>query len=277
MEHLSVSDCQLDKLNIKAANGVYDLMPHLLELNIYENIFSYNLTGNVSLTDSFNLPYKLPICGEEIIDCKFSLPAMADFMPVECPPLHVTNISDRFTKQANSNQQYTLKFVSEQAISNAHATVSKAYTDLPISDIVLDIWETYLDDDRKGLVLEKTYGNMNCIIPNWTPYHAINWLLARARPQEEGNAVNYVYYETIDNIVCKSLQTLSQNKPAVTMGMEQRVSDAHSVEALSSGHVKVDKLYFMDNFKKMRNISDGNYTSKLLTHDITTKKIMQYD
>jgi hypothetical protein len=249
----------------------------LLELNIYENIFSNHLTGNISLTDSFNLPYTLPVRGEEILECKFGLPALVEYMPVEPPPLHITNLSDRFLKGSASSEQFALKFVSEQCMSNLHSCVSKAYTDWPLGDVIFDIWENYLDDDRHGIHLEPTYNNITCIIPSWHPHEAINWLIGRARPQTEGNAVNYLYYETLDGIICKSLQTLAKQQPVLTMGLEQRVDDQHSIEALSSGHVKVDKLYFVDDFKKLHNVTNGYYTSKLLTHDITTKKILQYD
>ena len=39
-EQLNVGDIKIDKLVIHAASGTYDLIPHLVELNIYENICS---------------------------------------------------------------------------------------------------------------------------------------------------------------------------------------------------------------------------------------------
>ena len=62
-EQLNVGDLVLDKLLIHASAGAYDLIPHLVELNIYENLFSNHITGNITLTDGYNIPQKLPIIG----------------------------------------------------------------------------------------------------------------------------------------------------------------------------------------------------------------------
>ena len=277
MEQLSISDCKIERLSLQAANGVYDLIPHLLELNIYENLFSPHLSGNITLSDTYNLPYKLPIRGEETIECEILMEGAPDVLALKPPLFHIHNLSDRFLRAAGTSQQYTLNFVSEQCISNLHARVSKAYTNTLVNEIVEDIWETYLDDDRNGLDTEITYNEIDCIIPNWSPHYAMGWLAARAQPQQEGNAVNYVYCETLDGVFFKSLQSLAKQTPVLTFGLEPRVTDIHKVEALTGGYIKVDHMYFMDDFRKLYNIPAGNYSSKLITHDITTKKILQYD
>ena len=61
------SEINLEKLDIlMSSNGKrWNLIPHLVELNIYENIFLPNLSANITLTDASNLPSILPIVGEE--------------------------------------------------------------------------------------------------------------------------------------------------------------------------------------------------------------------
>ena len=68
---IHASDVTIDHLNIHSSFGSYDLTPHLVELNIYENIFNQYLSANLTLTEAFNLPYKLPICGEETVEIKY--------------------------------------------------------------------------------------------------------------------------------------------------------------------------------------------------------------
>ena len=69
------SEINLEKLDIlMSSNGKrWNLIPHLVELNIYENIFLPNLSANITLTDASNLPSILPIVGEEKIEIIYSL------------------------------------------------------------------------------------------------------------------------------------------------------------------------------------------------------------
>ena len=70
---LNVSDVKLESIDIQAASGGFDLIPHLEELNIYESIFSNYLTAHITLVDAVNLPVKLPIIGDETIHCKIKM------------------------------------------------------------------------------------------------------------------------------------------------------------------------------------------------------------
>ena len=110
-EQLNVSDITIDKLLIHAASGAYDLIPHLSELNIYENIFSNHLTGNITLVDGYNIPQKLPIIGEETIECKMRMTgAPDDDKLIMSPPLmQVHDLADRFIREGKHSQQFTLK------------------------------------------------------------------------------------------------------------------------------------------------------------------------
>jgi hypothetical protein len=81
----NISDVKLKSVNLYSASFLrrtggkpYDLLPHLRELNIHENIFSNSLTGNITLDETVNLPALLPIVGEERIEIKFATAAMED-------------------------------------------------------------------------------------------------------------------------------------------------------------------------------------------------------
>jgi len=52
----------------KMKGGNFNLLPYLSEIVIYENIFRPALTGSLILKEAHNLPYKLPIVGEETIN-----------------------------------------------------------------------------------------------------------------------------------------------------------------------------------------------------------------
>ena len=72
-KQLGVTNVSVERLLIQSSAGKYDLLPHLDELNIYEDIFSNSIKGDITLNDAYNIPYKLPIVGEELIDCKITM------------------------------------------------------------------------------------------------------------------------------------------------------------------------------------------------------------
>ena len=81
-KQLGLSDVNIKQVNLRSpswnAGGRYDLIPHLREINIYENIFSNSLTANITLDEAINLPARIPIVGEEMIEIEIESPGMGD-------------------------------------------------------------------------------------------------------------------------------------------------------------------------------------------------------
>ena len=283
-KQLNVTDVTIDKLDIESSFGKYDLVPHLEELNVYEDIFSNHLTGHITLQDAFNIPYKLPIVGEETIDCSIRLEGDDGKFIIDPPLLHVHELSDRFL-QTNQSQRFSLDLVSEQYMSNQHARVSKSYSSgvWTADEIVSDIWSNYLDDGHgRGLSTESTKP-IDCIIPNWRPHDAFNWLCGRSQPEDHDHATNYLYYETMDGTHFESLnyiierQMKNDQEPALIFAKEHMVEDAFKTGSLAAGLIKVDDITYINQFQKVKNINEGLYSSKLITHDIVRKNIAQYN
>ena len=207
-KQVNVSSVTIDKINIESSFGKYDLVPHVEELNIYENIFSNYLHAHLTLQDAFNIPYKLPIIGEETIDVSIRMEGDEGDFIINPPMLHVHELSDRFLK-SNQSQRFALDLISAQYMSNVHARVSKAYSGMTADEIVGDIWANYLDDGHGDIFIEPSIGEEQCIIPNWTPHEAFNWLASRAQSEDNDHAANFVYYETMEGCHFKSLNKLA--------------------------------------------------------------------
>jgi hypothetical protein len=279
----NATDVTIKKLEIHGAAGGYDLNPHIKELSIFEDIFRPALTATMVLVDSHNVPFKLPIVGEETVDIDISLTGFGDGRDSEAysikpPPMHVNSISDRYVIDPNQPkaQSYSLDLVSETYMSSLHSKVSKSYNNNKISDIVSDIYNVYLDNDKQGLTAEPTERTERVIIPNLSPFDAIAWLAKRAVPSES-SGVNYVYYETMRGSFFISLNSLVVKPSIFTFIYRARVDDPTGVENASAGTVKIKDFKFMKQFDKQQNTKRGVYASKLITHDIVTKKITQFE
>ena len=276
---INASDIAVKKIDILSATSRFSLIPSLVELIIYEDIFEPALKGNITFMDSHNLPYKLPMVGEETIDIDISLSGFDDdSLSIQPPLLHVNSIRDREVVKPKA-QLITLELVSEQYMSSIHSKVSTSYRGKTIGFIVDDIYRKYLHDEngpRDSISVEITDRIENIIIPNLNPIEAIEWISRRAIP-ESSSAVNYVFYETVDGSFFVSLNTLIGREPVFTFVIEPRVEDSSGVSSLAAGKIRVEKFKFINSFNKNQNIQYGVYAYKLITHDIVIKKITQYE
>ena len=274
----SVTDVDIEKILIYSANfdKGYDLTPHLEELNIYENIFDKTMKGTLVLVDAWDLPNKLPILGEERLDITIYTPTAKDIDEAAIDPMyfHVTRIHDRDYRSPQS-QRFILELVSEQYMNNICSRVSKSYKNKSASEIVEDIYDNHLDDGNI-LITEKTDKIEPCVIPNWSPFQAINFLCRRTIAND-ANAVNFLYFQTMQDTYFKSLHRLMSAEPVLTFLTAPRNQDIHKIESLANENVvKADKISIVNQFKRVENINQGQYASKLLTHDIVTKKLRMY-
>ncbi len=280
-KQINVSDVTVEKIDIESSFGKYDLVPHLEELNIYESIFSNHLQAHITLQDAFNIPFKLPIIAEETINVVIRMTGDGGDVIINPPMLHVHDLADRFLK-TNQSQRFSLNLVSAQYMSNVHSRVSKSFSGMTADEIVHDIWANYLDDGHGDLYTESSMREEQCIIPNWTPHEAFNWLAKRTQPEDgfgNENAVNYLYYETMDGVHFKSLNSLADpdKLTQLVLAKEHLAKDPAKIESLAGGFIKVDSITYMGQFEKIKNINEGQYSSKMITHDIVKKKIMQHD
>lgn len=279
----NATDIQIKNLEIRSATGKYNLLPHMQELSVYEDIFSPALQADMVIADSHNIPYKLPIVGEETVDIDISLTGYSDgkdseIYSIKPPPMHVNSLSARSLldpKQPKA-QRFTLEMISESYMSNLHSRISTSYNNNTISDIVSDIYYKYIYDNRQELNIEPTERNERIIIPNLKPFDAINWLALRAIPSAS-SGVNYLYFETMRGAFFISINSLVQEEPIFKFIHRSRIDDAAGVEHGSAGILKIKDYKFIKQFDKALNTSRGVYASKLITHDIVRKKITQYE
>lgn len=287
---VNTADVSIKKLEIRTGNGRYNLLPHLLELNIYENLYSSSLTSNITLVDSVNLPYYLDLVGQETIDIDIALDGfdaggnIENLVSIKPPPFHVNSLNNRiYTKP--KTQVFTLSMISEHFMSSAHSKVSKSYFDKTIGEIVKDIYLTYMDDrgeteknqNIRGLFVEETERTERFIIPNLNPIDAINWLAQRA---VQGNdfGVNYLFFETLNGSRFVSLNYLiKDSQPVFKFIYRPRTDDPTGVENLYDGVIKIDNFSFLKQFDRTELIQRGVYSSKLITHDIVTKVLKEHD
>ena len=130
-----------------------DIRNLLVEFNIYEDINSPFLSGDLTLIDGTNAIQELPITGFERLEFFFRSPNTEkgfDFSVKSGHPMFVYALENRQGANPRS-QMYTLKFISLEAIRDNQTRVSQAFSGT-IDQMVLDICYNYLKTKKDVFV-----------------------------------------------------------------------------------------------------------------------------
>ena len=284
------------ELSSEVANGgafhSMSLRGLFTSITVIENLFHPVNEIRVTLTDAEGFIESFPVVGDEVIELTFS-------------NIHTTSLEEAVNKQrfrvydlqTNPSEQkfsvYTLYGVSEEYIKNMQKRVCRRYQGLNSSS-VKDIVRKYLGYG-KDLFVEETKATNSVMIPNWTPFEAINFLASRSMsaavdeietdaPEQYQNPTGsfFVFYEKINKgFRFESIETMITKQRDndkifyfyAPRGVEGQVLDN------VSGMQGVESFKIINTFDTMRNMGRGLYASRLIAYDPIRMKydIVKYD
>lgn len=259
---------------ISSKGSVSDLRLNFDEINIYEDILSPVITGNIILHDSTDIINTLSITGFEYLTLEFEKPSSSEkYSKV----FRIYKLTDR--KRADAyDEVFVLHFCSEELIINESCRVSKTYQNKTIDSIVGDIARNYLKIDSKKIPASQitpTTGTHSIVIPNWHPFFAINWL-SRMAINAQFSSPSYVFFEDRDGFHFTPLELLSQRTPITdilvsprNLGFETDKSEA-DIETSSK---TVYEWEMPCAFDTIQNISSGMYSGSVITIDPIRQRI----
>ena len=278
------------------------------ELNIYEDLFSNVLRGTFTFVDNQGIAETIPIIGDETLILSFSTPgagATQETVPeiLESGSVAEEAFVQRFrvydceeTTTGEKTKIYKLFFVSKEYIVSTKTKVSKGYkgkhygepvggTSI-VEDMMKKINKEIPLSQQKKLYIEKTATPQNVIIPNWTPFQAINFCASRSlstgledseieNPEEMQNAfapgslfVFYeklgtgFFYESIESMIVK--QSSTGNIPLYQYTPKLGGERSRSIGLDFYG---VEEFDIAGSFKTLENLGYGMYGSKLIAYD----------
>ena len=208
-------DYSLKTLNFLTANGNrIELKRLMLELSYYEDIYSFSVSGYITLIDAQGFIEMLQLTGNEYIEINFG---KVKGGKNETDQLYrVYKIGNRLPAGNQNSETYTLYFCSEELLLSEQIKISKSYKGKKVSEIVKDVLTDKLKiKNNKINSLEETTGVYDFIIPRLKPFETISWLSTYARPKNSPGA-DMVFFETKDGYNFKSLQTMFGDTPYAT-------------------------------------------------------------
>jgi len=287
-------DYNLSHIDLHNHKGeVIDLKNIVIELNIYESIYKNAVTGSIVVTDANNFIGKMEIQGLERLAFKLETPGAAD-IGIDASmdtgePFHVYKISHR--KQLNQNLTlYTLHFASREFMRNIRTKVSQAYS-TGLGAVIHILQDKDYLDSRKNLLYEPTGNKEKIVVPNVTPFKAINMIAKRAL-SDHSNGVGYYFYETSKGFHFRSWESMvsdsgqfERKRKQVFYSMPAKVTDKSGADfdktiknKTEHEYKSVESYTFVNNFHDIAaNTALGTYGHRVITHNLFDKSITESD
>ena len=155
--------------------------------NLFEDIFTNTLTGNMSIGDTANLISNFPIVGHEEVLITMGTP---NIERVKTKKFRIYNVTDVNSPNIGM-RRYNIHLLSDEFFMNLKSSVSRSFPKSTTSTIAEKIFRTDLESD-KDFDIEKTQNAYDIVIPNWKPFDAMNWLAKRSMAENRDGA-NYMF------------------------------------------------------------------------------------
>jgi len=250
-------------LNVSIATGsgaLQDLTPLILHFNLYENLFSPSMTGDMVFSDGLDVITKYSLNGNEWIYVTLDKPGLNK--PIK-KAFRIYKISNRQT-MTQALQNYVIYFCSEELILSSQLYVRKAYNGT-IDRMITNILADYMGADTKinKNIFYKPSGNYNFTISRMRPFEAISWLASRAY---DANKNLYFFYETPDGYNFASYEDLLKIEPYGNYAYEVNVVADPSKNYKTVQYLKVDH-----DFDVLLGNKFGQFSSSLYALDIVKR------
>ena len=259
-------DVNIIKLDLITQGGTFNLLKDaLVELNIFESIFEFCTTGYILIRDTFNLPEKGPIVGDEKLVVSFQTSAQGGFS-VYNKTFDVFKMSERKDVNGKRSQTYVLHFASPQLDANQKVRIQRSFIDMTEDKICQIVAENQLgiaDINTEGTKYER-----KLIVPAWRPFHLINYLCSSAIRPIGDSPTSYLFFEDQEKFNFVSTDSLMEAGPVFTLHNQlARISAA-------SSHIKhnVSSFEVIKSFDTLADSARGMYGVKMTLLDFEKKK-----
>jgi len=262
----------IDNLQITSVlvGALKNLSGLIQRLDIFEDIFSGGLMGNIVFDDSISLSNHFNFNGTEILNIGFSLvnPTTRQRRTYKPPVFTIYRQKDRIPV-TQGTEKFTLYFCSPELLYSNLRQFSKTFEDYPHKIVEDLVRKPYGLDSKKPFVeLEETKRKIKITLPYMRPYEMIKLLTLQA--QSKDDSTNYVFFETLQGYYYVSFRRLlelaSKNREEIpTIYMEL---GGHSEQGNTKTRIKADNLHMVNSFDMLYAASQGYFASTTIAPDV---------
>ena len=179
-------DVKIEEISITANGKKYDIRNLVLEVSIYEDIFSNVMTGYIVVQDSASFITQLPLAGIEQVTVQFRTPQFKE--GVFKKQFYVNGVEERILD--NTQQIYSISLISLEALTDNITRISKKFSG-KTHEVIQAVFDKYLKDKKELKILEEHLSSTTVVSPYWSPLKLINWIVTRSYK----NAPNVVFFD----------------------------------------------------------------------------------
>lgn len=283
---------------ISNKNTIFDLTEFVVELNIYEDMFSNFMYGNMVVSDSRNLIENAPIIGEEYLVVKVVTPT---FKSKISKTFRVFRISDRNIVRDNNTQTFVLHFASIELFYDILLPLFVPFEG-DITSVVGEIFSNYIATSREYqisessdeikeietetplVVLNDSANKVKFVSPGWTPFKCINWLATKAIPKD-GKAKNFLFFESNKAFYFGSIEHIYKEvvENDFYIGTyflsASNIRDGDNTPDINREYFIAKDLEMIETTDHIKNYTNGYLANRLITLDVYNKeyKVNDYD
>lgn len=245
-----------------------DVTAAVISAHVFQEIFSPTTTCIVNFLDTANLLMTLPIrSGTKLrVDIETDMNCAGD--GEQSWEFIIYKIADKVA----SNQgtlEYSVYAADEAFLLNQTKRIYKSYPGEKTTDIAQNIIQ---ENFGKRLEVDESDNTMHVVIPGWTPFYTMSWLL---QTSTKDNAADYAFFQKADgDFAFKSFEQLYSNPDeysSITFQVRPANLRDDKGDSLFDYSTTIG-MYWFDHFDGLSNIASGFYTSKTASYDFITKK-----
>jgi hypothetical protein len=249
--------------------GGIELSTFMIELNLFEDIYSPTISGEIVLQDSLGLISNYRLNGTEFIQVQLQKTTNDKYFISR--NYRVYKISKRVTSDSNNYEVYVINFCSEEFLLSEQYRLSKSAKGTEIHNIVLDILNNYLQT-KKPIYYDTTSGVYDFILPNKKLFETINWLSTYAQASNKVGA-DMLFYENHNGYHFHSLQSLYQQNAGQSYKFDPKnISNQIGLLDINQQLTNATDFQVLDFFDTLSAISNGAFANKVITIDPLNRK-----
>jgi len=282
------------------AGETLDLKYVFTELTFKTSIFEYFISGTLTVYDAIGMLAKFPIVGEEHLDVSFETPDNG----AKTGTFRVWKVTDEQPDRAGQSMVYTLHFCSPEVFRNAFSQIMRSYTTTDdAGSIIKDILTRDLQSGKLYQPTEMKDPAKKLVIPNYSPFEAIDMLLRRGYKGVRGKSDYFLFWERHDGYYLRMFEDLvsqpvnkreqgapgTPGEPGTTPGQNpnnqetwyayasdkyvNKVGDEDSVQARDIRRIINYQVH--SRFDTLQKIREGLYENETVLYSIMEKSITE--
>jgi hypothetical protein len=265
-------DVNVDKVLVTTSRGVaQNVMGQMLQLQIFEDLFSPFITGSLILRDALDLTNVMPFIGEEFLELKVSTPTVPG--GILEGRFHIYKMSDR-TQIGDRSVAYELHFISIESLVDTNKKVSKVFSG-KISDIVPTFVTDKLDglESNKKFIVEPTRNSIKYISNFWSP--VANLTFAAENSISETQSPSFLFFENRDGFNFRSLDSMYSGEVRQKFMYDKYTRDnfplgGNTLNSLQD-YMRIGEYEIPTMHDYMDRLRSGMLSSRLISYDSTKK------